>query len=265
MRNITWNPDLVIGRCRGWSPVRGIYPEWVLCWCVLLLPVLAGCRIAAEGQNAQGVRLFEQGRWESAIDQFQQASVNDPENADAIYNLAAVHHHRARTLKNRSEFDQAEEQYRRCLRIAPNHVDAHRALAVLLAATERVELAEQHLRRWAAQSPELSDARVELARFYEERQQPEQAKRFLQEAIAIDQNNARAWAALGRLRERSGDRNQALANYQRGYALDPTQAPLAQRIAALSNGGRGVPAPGGEGRTRLVDVERTPVPAGQRR
>ena len=106
---------------------------------------------------------------------------------------------------------------------------------------------------------------MELARFYEERKQPEQAKRFLQEAIAIDQNNARAWAALGRLRERSGDRSQALANYQRGYALDPTQAPLAQRIAALSNGARGVPAPAGEERTRLVDVERTPAPAGQRR
>ena len=255
------------------DPPREVSPYVRVCsrrdfqalWLLLAVVVFPGCRIVAEGQNAQGVRLFEQGRWEPAVDQFQRAAVNDPRNADAIYNLAAVHHRRALRTRSASEYAQAEEQYRRCLRLAPNHVDGHRGLAVLLVATERLKLAEQHLRRWAAQSPELADARVELARFYEERQQTKHAQRFLQEAIAIDQNNARAWSALGRLREQSGDRNQALANYQRGYALDPTQTPLVHRIAALSQSTAGTPNPPRRDRTRLVEVERDSPQGGQQR
>ena len=38
---------------------------------------------AAQGRNAEGVRLFQQNRYQEALREFQEASYDDPGNADA--------------------------------------------------------------------------------------------------------------------------------------------------------------------------------------
>ena len=57
-----------------------------------LLAILPGCQMAADGQNQQGVRLFQQGQFQPALQKFQQALATDPVNADAYYNMAASMH-----------------------------------------------------------------------------------------------------------------------------------------------------------------------------
>jgi Tfp pilus assembly protein PilF len=201
----------------------------------------AGCGgIAARGKNAEGVRLFEQGRFHDALRQFQEASYEDPDNADAYYNLAATLHRLGWLEKRPTDLKQAEEYYNRCLDKNPHHHDCYRALAVLLAEQGRNEEAFRLIQGWVDRHPSSAEAKIELARLYEEFGERQAAKQQLLAALAIEPDNVRANAALGRIRELMGEHSQALAAYQRAWARDNRQPELAARIAAL----QGTPAAG---------------------
>ena len=195
--------------------------------------------MAGYGHNAQGVRLYQQGQYQAAMQEFQKALASDPRSADAYYNTAATMHKMGTMRSDKEMLTQAETLYNQCLDIEGNHTDCHRALAVLLVETGRSDRAFALLKNWATAQPNLVDARVELARLYEEFGDRETAQVQLQTAIQIDPQDARAWTALGHLRERAGDYGQALANYQRSYSLDTYQPEVAQRIASLSSSVRG--------------------------
>lgn len=194
----------------------------------------AGCKMAADSQNVQGVRLFQQGQYQPALQEFQKALSSDPKNADAYYNMAATTHRMGLQSSDQKLLAQAETLYNQCLDLDPKHTDCYRGLAVLLAETGRQDRAFNLLKNWASTDPKSADARIELARLYEEHGDLETAKVHLNQALLADQNNARAWAALGSLRERVGDYSQALANYQRAWSLNSAQAGVAERIAVLN-------------------------------
>ncbi|MBC8870145.1 MAG: tetratricopeptide repeat protein [Planctomycetes bacterium] len=226
---------------------------FIVAFGVLALAVSTGCKMAADGQNLQGVRFYQQGQYDAAMQRFQQAVAADPKNPDAYYNMAATVHRMGTARSDQTLLNQAETLYNRCLDEEKDHADCHRGLAVLLAETGRSDRAFNLLRNWAVRSPKVADARIELARLHEEFGEPDTAKVHLTEALKIDQHNARAWTALGRLREQSGEYAQALANYDQSYRLNRFQPQVAERIAALNHtlSGGGIPTrPGG---TRMVD------------
>ena len=137
----------------------------------LLLPcVLAtGCGgFAARGLNAGGVRKFEQARYQEAIQDFQQAIYNDPNNADGYYNLAAAYHRLASLQKQKSDYDQAESYYNQCLDHNGDHAECYRGLAVLLAEQGRTEQAFRLIEGWVDRRGDLAEPRIELARLLEE-------------------------------------------------------------------------------------------------
>lgn len=199
-------------------------------------PVLssAGCQWSASGKNALGAQLHQQGQYTAALQQFQQVVDQDPTNPDGYYNLAATTHRLAKQRNDEALFRNAEALYNQCLDHAPNHVECHRGLAVLLMDTGRPDRGFALIKNWASQNPLASEPRVELARLYEEAGEPETALKYLEDAVQQDANNSRAWLALARLRESSGDLPQALQNYQRALALNNTQPMIAERVAALS-------------------------------
>jgi tetratricopeptide (TPR) repeat protein len=199
-----------------------------------LLASASGCQWAASGQNAQGTRLYQQGQYSAALQEFQKAIASDPQNPDGYYNLAATTHRLGLQRQDSALISQAEALYNQCLDHAPNHVECHRGLAVLLVDTGRPDRAFALLKNWAAQNPTFAEARIELARLYEEAGEMQTALKYLEDAVQTDANNARAWLALGRLREQRGELTQALQNYQRSYAVNPMQPMVSERIAALS-------------------------------
>jgi len=209
--------------------------------------------MAADGQNLQGVRLYQQGQYDAAMQRFQQAVAQDPGNADAYYNMAATLHQMGIARNDQKLLNQAETLYNRCLDLNEDHTECYRGLAVLLAETGRSDRAFNLLKNWAIRSPNNAHARIELARLYEEFGDVETAKVHLTEALQIDQHCARAWTALARLREQAGDYTQALADYQRAYALNRFQPKVAERIAALSRTVSGGRTHGAGGDTRIVN------------
>ena len=225
--------------------VRHLAP-WLL---ASLVGACAGCTIVANGKNAEGVSALESGNTQLALQRFQEALDNDPKNADAAYNLARVYHQQGLAQNNQQMLRQAEDLYNRCLNFAPDHVECHRGLAVLLAKTGRPESAFTLLQRWALRRPDLAAPQVEQARLYEEYGDKESARQHLYEAVQIDVNDKRAWNALAALQEQSGELQQAMTNYQRSLTIDPWQGAVTTRVAALQSklgGGLPVSAPGNQ-------------------
>ena len=208
--------------------------QFVIAAMVLSIATASGCQWAANGQNSVGARLYEQGQYSAALQQFQKVVSADPTNADGYYNLAATNHRLGVQRGDAAQLTQAESLYNQCLDVDPNHVECHRGLAVLLADTNRPDRAFALLKNWAAASPNYAEPRIELARLYEDVREPETALKYLEDAVQTDPNNARAWLALGRLREQAGDLNQALQNYQRSVVLGAADPMVTSRIASLN-------------------------------
>lgn len=238
----------------GWATLRGLS----LALAVLACLALAGCgAVASRGLNAEGVRLFDQTRYDEALQQFQKAVYENPTDPDGHYNLAATYHRLGALNQRPSDLKQAEHYYHMCLDQDPDHRECYRGLAVLLVEQGKADEAFRLVQGWVDRKPGVSEPKIELARLYEEFGDRDTAKDYLVSALTLEPDNARALAALGRLREQSGDTLQALADYQRSLQADQFQAGVRERVASLrSRVSPGLPAAPGvptqPGGTRMV-------------
>ena len=229
-------------------------------WAGLLLAAVAGstgCRLVADGENATGVKLYQSGQYDAALQHFQKALARDPRNADAYYNMASTMHQLGKLRNNREMLQKAETLYNQCLDQYPDHPECHRGLAVLLVETGRSDKAFTLLKNWVIRSPESEDARIELARLYDEFGDRPSAQRQLEYALSINPASPRLLTALGHLREESGDLAQALVDYQRALSINPHQPTVAARVATLQSR-LGQAAPLSAGGTRTAAESWTP-------
>jgi tetratricopeptide (TPR) repeat protein len=216
---------------------------------------LGGCAVLSQGQNAEGVRMYDQAYYEGALRQFQKAVDSNPRNSDAYYNLGATYHQLAKLHHRDADYSQAESYYHHCLDENPNHEECYRSLAVLLVERGHGDQAHQLLSSWSQRSPNMPGPRIELARLSEEQGDRNGAQQELIEALSIDPHNARALTALGRLREQSGDTAQALANYQRSLQVNRYQPEVAARVASLQGATTPIVTP--PNGTRTVNINNT--------
>lgn len=217
------------------------------------LAVGAGCGGMGRNENAEGVKLYQQGNYLGAVNHFQQALAKQPGNADCFYNLGATYHQQAKLFSRPADMATAEQYYHLCLARNPNHEACQRALAVLLVEENRQADAVAQLQSWARSQPGNPNPHIELARLAQEHGDIREAENQLIDALAVDPNNPRALVALAHLREQAGDPSQALANYSRALAIDPAQPMVAARVATLQT-----PPPGQ--RTASLPPP-TPMPA----
>jgi tetratricopeptide (TPR) repeat protein len=185
-------------------------------------------------ENAEGVKLYQQGNYLGAVNQFQQALSRQPGNPDCFYNLGATYHQQAKLFGRTADLQTAEQYYHLCLARNPDHAACQRALAVLLVEEGRNNEAVAQLEAWARRSPADPNPRIELARLCQEHGDLRMAENHLVDALAIAPNDPRALVALGQLRERSGDPAQALANYSLALAVDPRQPTVSAKAASLN-------------------------------
>jgi tetratricopeptide (TPR) repeat protein len=242
---------LTVATCPQYRPY---YP--ILGACVVGCSLLwaSGCgSFAAQGMNAEGVRLFSESRYDDAIQEFHRAINNDPRNADGYYNLAATYHRMGMQTGNKQFLQQAEEYYRMCQDHDPDHTQCYRGLAVLLVQQGRSEEAFHLIETWSDRQPTLAEPKIELARLYQEFGDLTAAKTHLNEAVRVDPQNARALAALGNLHEQLGEQAAALQDYHQSLAHDPSQPDLASHVAALQSGfSPAFPSPAPAGGTQLA-------------
>jgi len=248
------DPILPVARCPTVCDPKRL-PTSLCCRLLLLLlsaTLTAGCGFTAQGLNADGTRLHQQGNYQAAAQRFMQAIANNPDDADAHYNLAATFHRMGKLSGNQTDLQQAESYYNQCLDRNDDHTSCYRGLGVLLVESGRPDAAFRLLDGWMARSPSLPDPKIEMARMQQEFGDRHAAREHLLDALTLDASNARALAALGKIREESGEYMQALADYERSLSVNRFQPQVASRVAALGSTVRapGIVAPGGT--TRLV-------------
>jgi tetratricopeptide (TPR) repeat protein len=194
---------------------------------------VTGCKAVSQAQNAQGVRQFQQGQYQAAIQRFQKAVASDPNNANSYYNLASAYHRLGDLNHRQEDLAQAENYYHQCLDHDQNHRDCYRAFAVLLVEEHRSEEGLRLLEAWSLRSPSSSAPKVELARLYREFGQRDAAREQLLEALSVNPYDSQASAALGQLYEEQGNQAQALVNYQRSLGQNNFQPELAARANSI--------------------------------
>ncbi len=196
--------------------------------------LITGCgSVTSQGLNVEGVRLFQQAKYQDATDKFHQAIASSPQAADGYYNLAAVLHRTGTLLSRPNDLKQAESYYNQCLERSPDHADCYRGLAVLLTETGRQDSAFRLLENWNTAKPQLANPKIELARLLEETGYRAQAENRLVEALVADPYDSRVFGALGRLQDQAGQYQKAIVNYQRSLELNKHQPQVVARIAAL--------------------------------
>ncbi|GHT35628.1 hypothetical protein FACS189427_05340 [Planctomycetales bacterium] len=218
---------------------------------VIIGILLTGCSL---NRNGEGLRYFEQQRYDQAMTAFQTALQKDPNNPDVYYNIAATYHQSAKVSAQTGnaavaaqQYDEAEKYYRLCLTKNPNHTSAYRGLSVLYLERMNPDAAFQLLIGWSNINPAASEPKIELARIYQEfsqiclaqgrkdvaRQCLEITVKKLQEVIAVEPSNYRALRALGYLREQGSDISNALSDYRLSLQANPNQKDLADHIRQL--------------------------------
>lgn len=225
----------------------------------LVLLAAVGCNtVTSQAKNSEGVRLYQQGAYQQAAAEFQEAIAAKPESPDGYYNLAASLHKTGTLYSRPDDLRQSEVLYNQCLERDPNHTECYRGLAVLLTETDRRDAAFRLLNNWNMASPDNPDPKIELARLLEETGQQKDASAQLVAALTVDPNNARAFTALGRLRDQEGDYRQALADYQRSLELNRFQPEVTARVAALNAAlGTATPGPAVQAPSRIANQWRT--------
>lgn len=228
---------------------------WPRLFCWLMAFLCCGC--ASYNRNAEGLRYFNQARYDQAVVAFQAALNADPENPDIYYNIASTYHQSAKISMQTGQvaaavqqYDEADKYYRLCLARDANHTATYRGLAALNMERQQPNVAFDLLIGWTQTNPLSPDPKIELARLYQEFSQiclvlgrTEDAKSYmdatlrqLESVLVTDPENFRALRAMGYIREQSGDLVNAISDYRRSLLSNPNQKDLEARITALQQG-----------------------------
>ena len=203
--------------------------------------LLAGCVSAptedrAKLFNDDGIHLFTQGDFRSALDSFDFALTLKPQDPGLLFNVAQCY-------DRLGDFKQAEQYYGYCLVRDPEHGDARLALTELLYRSGRKPDADRLVEGYLRENSGKADAFVLDARRLRDEKALPQAQGRLQQALDIDPQNRRALTEMAVVYELSGMPDRALVLYERVLTRDPSQAPIAERVSRLKDNGVRRPTP----------------------
>jgi tetratricopeptide (TPR) repeat protein len=162
---------------------------------------------AAQPQNsvfAKGVELFQQARFEEALQAFEQASHSQPGNA-AIQNAIGL----ADTKLKR--IDEANRHYENAIQLNPKAADAHRNLGVNHLDARRYDAAEKQLRSALAIEPDSAFSHYYLALVFLATNRDKDAAAEAEPARALLANDPDAEFHVAEACLRSGSTEQGLA------------------------------------------------------
>lgn len=196
-----------------------------------------------------GFLLSESGRLEEAVTLLQNATRLDPnsergfmalgralsglgrgDEADAAFESAfdlnpirkklafAAEHHKAGRLED------AEKTYREVLEIQPNHVDALRFLAGIVASRDRVEEAELLLGRALKVAPDFTLAHMDLGNLFSEQHRHAEAVACFKKACQLEPEKPRPRYALASSLAESGKTSEATETYRKVISLKADHA-----------------------------------------
>jgi protein O-GlcNAc transferase len=139
-------------------------------------------------------------------------------------------HHQAGRMK------EAEDFYRRAIKVAPNHPDGLHLLGIVVNADGRTDEAMAFLERAVKANPKNAEFSNNLGQIYKSVGRIEDAINAYQGALKADPNFSDAHSNLGNALAASGEAEMAIGHYQTALKIDPNNARAHYNLATTLTG-----------------------------
>ena len=207
-----------------------------------------------------GLRAFEHGQLDEAVDHLQRAAAAQPSNAFIRANLGTMFQQRGQTdeaiacyrraleinpslphahnnlgaaLKQQGDFDEALQSYQRAVSLKPDYAEAHSNLGNLLKQFGRLEDALAAQRRSIEINPSYAEGHNNLGLALVARGAFEEALDCYRRALQLKPNYAEAYDNIGSALRSLGDIEGAMRAYEEAVALAPKFPGARNNLGAL--------------------------------
>jgi tetratricopeptide (TPR) repeat protein len=189
-----------------------------------LVAELQGLRTGAVESLHRGVELAKRGRFDRAVELFQESARIDPKLAEAHAQLGAA-------LLARGDLETAGPPLHRAIELEPNLADAHYNLGLLEHRRGDFDQAVGHFRRAADVRPDHFDAHLGLGTDLPHVGRHDEAVMHLRTALGLRPDNPRPYKRLGNALARAGDCPGAVTVLRAGTQRLARDASIADRLA----------------------------------
>jgi protein O-mannosyl-transferase len=170
-----------------------------------------------DAHNNLGNALVQKGQVDDAIAQYQEALKINPRMAEAHYNLANA-------LAQEGRVDEAIAEYQESLKINPDVPEVRNNLGLALVQKGQADAAIAQYEEALKINPDYGDAHDNLGDALAQKGQADEATTQFQEALKINPNDVEAHNSLGNISGQAGKWDEAISQYQEALKINPNYA-----------------------------------------
>jgi protein O-mannosyl-transferase len=173
-----------------------------------------------------GNALFQRGRLDEAIAEFQTALRIKPLFAEAHYNLGDA-------FLKEGRVDEAITEYQEALHVNPNYAEAHNNLGNILLQKGGGDEAILHFQKALQIKPDYAAAHLDLGIALRQKGRMDEAIAQYQQALQIKPDYAEAFYNLGNALQQMGRVSDAITQYQMALQIEPANPAILNNLAWL--------------------------------
>jgi tetratricopeptide (TPR) repeat protein len=170
-----------------------------------------------EVHNNLGNALFQKGNADEAIAQYQQALQINPYYAEACYDLGNA-------LFQKGNVDEAIAHFQQALQIKPDYAEACYNLGTALLQKGNVDEAIAHFQQALQIKPDYMEAHINLGNALLQKGNVDEATTHFQKALQIKPGDAEACYNLGNALLQKGNVDEAITHLQQALQINPDDA-----------------------------------------
>jgi Tfp pilus assembly protein PilF len=178
------------------------------------------------GRCNLGVVLFQKGRVDEAVAQYQKALEINP-------NYVAAHYNLGNALFQKGQLDEALAQYQKAVEINPNDAEAHVNLGNALFQNEQLDAALAQFQKAIEINPNDAETHYNLGNALFQKGQLDEAVAQFQRALEIDPNSFATHYNLGGALFQKGQLDDAITQFQEVLRLKPDFSPAQANLAKV--------------------------------
>ena len=187
-----------------------------------------GCKPAGARALLAGKKLLEQGRADSAVEQFKTAAMYLPTNA-LVWNYLGLAQHAA------GRANDAAVAYQKALALNPNLTEAHFNFGCLLLEQNNPAAARNELTTYAFSRPKDINGWLKLGTAQWRSHDAANAERSFTEALRLNQQLPEAWNALGLIQLQRSRTANAAKHFAAALRCQPDYAPALLNFAIVQH------------------------------
>jgi tetratricopeptide (TPR) repeat protein len=173
-----------------------------------------------------GVAMFQRGYLDQAAASFKQVIADQPDDAEAHYNLGTLYLRRNALVEARQYIDKA-------LALRPDYPEAWNNLGMIEAQEGHAEQAVRNFERSLQQRPNYTVALLNLGNLYRRQGEMQEAQKLLVRALDIAPNDPEVNYAVGMLYARQEQVDEAAQYLEKAVALRPDYADALNNLGVI--------------------------------